>query len=159
MVNLEIWPARLSEADATVALALRAFDEFIAPDYPNEGIDHFYANVTPDSLTDVISDGGIVLVATVDGTLAGVVTVRDESHISWLYVEKVFHARGIGRELVIRAAEQIRERTPGATSITLNSSPFALPIYLRMGFQTTGPEMTKNGMRMIPMRAGIEIFI
>ena len=159
MVNLEIRPARLSEADATVALALRAFDEFIAPDYPNEGIDHFYANVTPDSLANAISDGSIVLLATVDGTLAGVVTVRDESHISWLYVEKAFHARGIGRELIIRAAAQIRERTPGAKSITLNSSPFAMPIYVRMGFKTTGPEMTKNGMRMIPMRAGIETFI
>jgi GNAT superfamily N-acetyltransferase len=159
VVNLEIRPARLSEADATVALALRAFDEFIAPDYPNEGIDHFYANVTPDSLANAISDGGIVLVATVDGTLAGVVTVRDESHISWLYVEKAYQARGIGRELVIRAAAQIRERAPDATAITLNSSPFALPIYVRMGFETAGPETTKNGMRMIPMRAGIEIFI
>lgn len=159
MVSLEIRPARSSEAKATVALTLRAFDEFIAPDYPEEGVNHFYANVTPERLADAISEGGIVLVATVDGTLAGVVTVRDETHISWLYVDKAFHARGIGGALLSRAVELIRKRSPDATTITLNASPYAGPIYVRMGFETTGPEMSKNGMRMIPMRAGIKNFI
>ena len=159
MNSLEIRPARLSEADATVALALRVFDAFIAPDYPNEGVEHFYANVTPGGLADVISNGEIVLVATVNGALAGVVTVRDESHISWLYVDKAYHTRGIGRNLVAGAVAQIRERAPDATTITLNSSPFAVPIYVRMGFEAVGPETTKHGMRMTPMRADIETFI
>jgi ribosomal protein S18 acetylase RimI-like enzyme len=159
VVNLEIRPARSSEAKATVALALRVFDEFIAPDYPEEGVNHFYANVTPERMADAISEGEIVLVATVEGTLAGVVTVRHETHISWLYVDKAFHARGIGRELLCRAVAQIKKRSPVATMITLNASPYAVPIYVRMGFETTGPEMSKHGMRMIPMHAGIKNFI
>jgi len=138
---------------------MRSFDEFIAPDYPDEGITHFYANVTPDRLIAAIREGSIVLVATVDGTLAGIITIGDKTHISWLYVEKIYHARGLGRALIGRAAAQIRERTPDATVITLNSSPFAFPIYMRMGFEATDPETTQNGMRMIPMSAGIEDFI
>ena len=159
MVSVQIRPAKKSDADLTVALALRSFDEFIAPDYPDEGIAHFYANVTVDGLVATINDGCIVLVATVDETLAGVAQVRDETHITWLYVDKAYHGCGIGRALVVSAAEQLRERTPAATELTLNSSPFAVPIYVRMGFQVSGPDKTKHGMRFTPMRAAIGTFI
>ena len=156
---MEIRPAQIAEAGSIVALALRAFDEFIAPDYSEQGIAHFHANVTADRLVASMNEGNIVLVATVDGVLAGVVTLRDETHISWLYVDKAYHGQGIGRKLVADAAEQVMVRTPDATMITLNASPYAVPIYLRMGFEAVRPETTKDGMRMTPMRASIESLI
>lgn len=159
MVRPEIRPAKKSDADATVALVLRSFDAFIAPDYPDEGAAHFYANVTTEALTAAIDDGNIVRVATVDGKLAGVVQVRDETHITWLYVDEAYHGRGIGRKLVVSAAEEVRKRTPAAKEITLNSSPFAVPIYVRMGFEVSGPEQTKDGMRFTPMCSAIGTFI
>jgi ribosomal protein S18 acetylase RimI-like enzyme len=103
-----------------------------------------------------MNEGNIVLVGTVGGVLAGVVTLRDETHISWLYVDKLYQRRGIGRRLVADAVAQVMVRTPGATVITLYSSPIAVPIYYRMGFEAVGPETTKDGMRMTPMRASIE---
>lgn len=159
MSGLQIRPAEKSDADSAVALVLRVFDEFIAPDYPAEGIDHFYAHVTKDALIAAIDDGQIVRLATIGNGLAGVVQVRDEAHITWLYVDGACHGRGIGRQLVVSAAEQIRERTPPITEITLNSSPFAVPIYVRMGFEINGVEETKDGLRFTPMRAEIETFI
>ena len=115
--------------------------------------------MTADGLAAAIDDGSIVRVAEVDEHLAGVVQVRDEAHITWLYVDGAYHGRGIGRALVVSAAEQVRERTPASTQITLNSSPFAVPIYIRLGFDVTGPEKTKDGMRFTPMCASIETFI
>ena len=106
-----------------------------------------------------MNEGNIVLVGTVGGVLAGVVTLRDETHISWLYVDKAYQGQGIGLKLVADAAEQVMLRTPGATMITLNASPYAVPIYFRMGFEAAGPEITKDGMRMTPMRANIESLI
>ena len=156
---MEIRPAQIAEAGSIVALALGAFDEFIAPDYSEQGIAHFHANVTTDRLIASMNEGNIVLVGTVGGVLAGVVTLRDETHISWLYVDKAYQGQGIGLKLVADAAEQVMLRTPGATMITLNASPYAVPIYFRMGFEAAGPEITKDGMRMTPMRANIESLI
>lgn len=157
MGSLKIRPARESDAKSTVDLALRAFDEFIAPEYPAEGVAHFYANVTTDGLVAAITDQEITLLATVDDTLAGVVQVRNETHITWLYVDKAYQRRGVGRKLLVSAVEEIRRRTPHATMITLNSSPYAVPIYRSIGFEATGPEQTKDGMRMTPMQANISI--
>lgn len=156
---MEIRIPQIEEADPTVKLVLRAFDEFIAPDYGDEGIAHFYAHITTPDLIAAIENCDIVLVAAEAHELAGVVRVRDESHVSWLYVDKKFQRRGIGRHLVRRAAEEIKARTPLASEITLNSSPYAAPIYQRMGFTPAGPDMTKNGMRMTPMRANIETLL
>jgi len=153
--DLEIRPPLVAEADATVALVLRAFDEFIAPDYSEEGIATFHAVITADSLVEAIHDGDIVLVGLVDGVLTGVVRVRDETHISWLYVDRQYQSRGIGRKLVRSAVAQIGARHPEAATITLHSSPFAVPIYQRMGFAVAGSETTKDGIRMTPMFATI----
>lgn len=159
MSDLQIRPAEESDAESAVALVLRAFDEFIAPDYPADGIEHFYTHVTKEALVAAINDGKIVRLATVGNRLVGVVQLRDEAHITWLYVDGACHGRGIGRQLVVSAAEQIRERTPSITEITLNSSPFAVPIYVRMGFEINGAEQIKDGMRFTPMRAAIGMFI
>lgn len=156
---MQIQPAELGQADAVVALVHRVFDEFIAPDYPDEGVAHFYANVTVDGLVKAIREDEIVMLAIVDDMLAGVVQVLNETHITWLYVDRTFHGRGIGRKLVLSAVGQIRERTPEAAVITLNSSPYAVSIYRRMGFEPGGSEKIKDGVRMTPMRAGIETFV
>ena len=156
--ELTIRPARLSDAEAAVNLVLRSFDEFIAPDYPPEGVDHFHAHVTVDGLIDSITNREIVFVAVVDERLAGVVQVRDDTHITWLYVDKSRHRSGIGRELVVSAAREIRRRTAEADAITLNSSPYALEIYRRMGFVADGPETVRDGMRFTAMRADIGKF-
>lgn len=156
MDELEIRPAHVADADATIALVLRTFDEFIAPDYSEEGVATFYAAITADNLVAAIDDGDIILLGLVDGILAGVVRVRDQTHISWLYVDKPYQSRGIGRQLITTAASQIGVRHPEATMVTLSSSPFALPIYRRLGFEVAGKETTKDGIRMTPMSAGMK---
>jgi GNAT superfamily N-acetyltransferase len=158
MTVIEIRPARLSDAESTIAMVMRAFDAFVAPDYSAEGIDHFHNEVTAASLECAINDDEIVLVALADADLVGVIKVRDETHISLLFVDELHQARGIGLELITRAVAEIQNRTPDATTITVNSSPFALPVYIHMGFESAGPETETDGMKYFPLRAGIEIF-
>jgi hypothetical protein len=45
----------------------------------------------------------------------------------------------------------VREQTPQAVEITLNSAPSALVAYLRMGFRPSGPPATRQGIPGQPM--------
>ena len=56
-----------------------------------------------------------------------------------------YHRRGVGTGLF----ERLREDFPGA--LTVNSSPFGLPFYERLGFTALSGEQTVNGIRFTPM--------
>ena len=159
MTRPTIRTPRRNEAPEIVELVRRSFDEFIAPGYDEDGISHFYEHITIEDLNAAIHDDRIVFAAILDEQPVGVINVRDDTHIMWLYVEGRFHRRGIARQLVARVAREISVRTPAAEYVTLNSSPFAVPIYTRMGFSATGPETTENGMRFTPMRATIATLV
>jgi len=44
-----------------------------------------------------------------------------------------------------------RPPKPDGEGLTVNSSPNAVPAYIRMGFSPTGPEEVRNGIRFTPM--------
>jgi predicted GNAT family N-acyltransferase len=71
-------------------------------------------------------------------------------------VDEHYHRQGIARELLKRALEICaRNRTDQAT-ITVNSSPNSVEVYQHLGFQATGAEQTKNGIRFVPMALSIQ---
>ncbi len=154
--RLHIRPVRVAEAEEVIELVLRSFDEFVAPDYALEGVQKFHTDVTVASLVEALESGDIVLLGIGGSNIAGVVKVRDETHISWLFVAREFMTQGIGRRLLSAAVQEIMARTPAATAVTLNASPYALPIYAKMGFAVAGAETVEHGMRMTPMQASIE---
>ena len=155
---LHIRPALKAEAEPVIALVLRSFDDFIAQDYTAEGVNRFHTDVTVASLVEAIEKGEIVLLALKDSDIAGVVKVRDETHISWLYVSEAIMSQGIGRQLPYAAVQEIKARHPDTTATTLNASPYGLPIYSELGFDIAGDEISDNGMRMTPMQAAIGVF-
>ena len=44
-----------------------------------------------------------------------------------------------------------RREKPDLVAITVNSSPYAVPIYERLGFRQTKPEQVVDGIRIVPM--------
>jgi len=42
--------------------------------------------------------------------------------------------------------------------MTVNSSPYAVPIYHKLGFKDTGSEQVVNGLRFTPMEQNTEPF-
>lgn len=77
--------------------------------------------------------------------LLGVIAMRGR-HISLFFVAKGYHNKGIGRQLF----EYAKSRT-AFRELTVNSSPYAVPIYKQMGFFATGQERLTNGVRYTPM--------
>jgi GNAT superfamily N-acetyltransferase len=142
------------EAEAALALVMRSFDKFVRPDFSDEGAQEFARSAR--EFIVARPPGHHICVAERAGRLVGVIDVRDESHVCLFFVEPEELGRGIGRGLLdfaLAGAEGGDGAAPSttATVITVNSSPWAVPVYERLGFAVSGPLWELNGIRSVPM--------
>lgn len=145
-------PMNAEEAGEVCRLVERVFIEFVAPGYAPEGVAEFLAVVDAEKMARRVSAGNLVLVAQAGDRLAGMVEVRFPCHVSLLFVDKAFHRQGIARRLFETALSSHIEVRPDLKAVIVNSSPYAVSIYGRLGFEATGPEEFRNGMVFTPMR-------
>ena len=130
------------ETEAALRLAWKVFVEFESPDYAPEGTEEFRKTLRDDAYL-----AGIRYYGAFDGqSLAGMLGFREEkAHLCFFFVDGAYHRQGIGTSLFKR----LREDCPGR--ITVNSSPYGLPFYRRLGFTATDTEQTFRGIRFTPM--------
>lgn len=89
--------------------------------------------------------------AMLNGGLAGVVAVRDNSHLFHLFVAQHLHGQGIGKKLWQAAWNDARSLgNPG--QFTVNSSMGALEMYKHWGFEPAGGPIQQHGIAYVPMR-------
>ncbi len=138
-----------------ISLVWKTFLKFEASDYSKEGVKNFNDFITDHTLFRMFEKGYYRVMVALDGhRIIGVISVRDSSHISLLFVEECYHRKGIGRRLIMEMAEYI-SLEEGISKMTVNSSPYATEFYHRIGFQDTGFEQVSGGIRFTPM----EIFL
>lgn len=136
----------------TLDLVWRVFQEYEAPEYPEEGIEEFRAYIAPQVIRGEMNRGNLDLwVCLEDGQVVGMIGSRGRSHITLLFVHGAYHRRGIARMLYTSAQVHCME-TSGGHEMTVHSSPYAVEAYRRLGFEPTGQERTVNGLRFTPMR-------
>lgn len=136
---------RLSAEEIPAALALiwEVFSAFEAPEYPPEGIATFRASLHDQERLRALHFYG----AFDRGTLVGVLCMRAPQHIGGFFVRADHHRRGIGRALF----EAMRQDYP-VQVFTVHSSPYAVPVYERLGFVATAAEQVTDGLRYTPMQ-------
>jgi GNAT superfamily N-acetyltransferase len=128
------------------------FSEFEAPEYSKEGINIFKDFINPQRLADDIRYNGFKIYCCFEGDiLAGVLALRNQKHISLLFVRKSHHKKGIARELVRMIIEYIQKANPYVHELTVNSSPYAVEIYKKLGFTATDTMQEKDGIIYMPM--------
>ncbi len=132
-------------------LVARSFNEFIAPDFPDEGIEEFFRYSNPRALIKRSDGNHFVLVAEAQGSIAGMIEIRETRHVSMLFVDKAFHRRGIGKELLRAALDRIESVNRPPRKVTVHSSRFAVPFYESLGFARTEEEKIIHGVIHIPM--------
>ena len=132
-------------------LVLRVFDQFVAPDYSEEGIQEFKSYITHEQLIELCIEGHDILVARHADRFLGVIDIRQHHHISLFFVDAEFQNQGIGKVLFQKAIVLCKKNMPELNQISVNASPYAVPIYRKLGFQESGVEQIKNGMRFQPM--------
>ena len=142
---------RTGEADAVSKLILASFSEFIGPEYTDQGIAEFRKFVAPAALTARSADNHFVRVADAEGTLVGMIEIRENNHVALLFVDKTRQRYGVATGLLHLALEDARAASPDTERITVNSSRYGVAAYEKLGFRQTGPERTVNGIAFIPM--------
>lgn len=71
-----------------------------------------------------------------------------------LFVDGRYHKQGIARKLFKEALMTIKNN--GAIDkITVNSSPYAVEVYHKLGFKDNNVEQTVDGIRFTPMQFNI----
>jgi len=147
----------LSEKDIKDALELvwSVFSEFEAPEYDPEGIAVFREFIAFDSISEMLSAGTMhVWGSFEEAVLTGVTAMRGPGHISLFFVRKEYQRRGIARSLFTVVEQNCRNLK--LDNITVNSSPYAVVIYRRLGFVDTDLETVTNGIQFTPMRYDIK---
>ena len=145
--ELRIRPLVEEEIGAALDLAWEVFKEFEAPDYAPQGAKAFYASIhAPAYLAQLRIYGAFA-----GDALLGILATRSSgTHIALFFVRGAYHRQGVGKQLFLRACQE----SP-AEQMTVNSSPYAVEIYRRLGFCETDAEQTLDGIRYTPMRCTI----
>jgi ribosomal protein S18 acetylase RimI-like enzyme len=150
------------EADFAAAgeATARAYHEFLTPDRP--GFTAYVARIA-----DIAARAGdaTILVAVVNGVIAGSATLEldsrispssaeplaaDEAHLRMLGVSPEYRGRGVARRLVAACVERARER--GKRRLTLDTAPVmvaAQRLYTTMGFRPTPERVMPDGLALL----------
>ena len=140
---MEIRKLKETEKPAAMHLVWRVFQELEAPEYKPEGIHAFHDYITDQAAVTALTVYGAFIGERLVGTLA----IREGgTHISLFFVDPAWHCRGVGKVLFQRF---LADSAPG--TVTVNSSPYAVEIYSRLGFRPVGPERVDDGIRYTPM--------
>jgi GNAT superfamily N-acetyltransferase len=136
------------ELNCGVELAWEVFQQFEAPDYSRQGVEEFYKSIYDPEWLNMLQAFG----AFEQNEMIGVIASRKQgSHIALFFVKGEYHRRGIGRRLFEKMLQESRVEV-----ITVNSSPYAVPIYHKFGFQDVDAEQTVNGIRFTPMKLQVK---
>ena len=131
------------EISDALELVWKVFLEYEAPDYTEEGINEFKRTIEDDSWVNAREFYGAF-----DGDkIVGVIATKDGNHIALFFVDGRYHNKGIGKALF-----EFIKKDSLTGNISVNSSPFAVPIYHRLGFENTDSEQITNGVRYTPMK-------
>lgn len=145
-MSLKIRKTRVSDARDISDLVLSLKDIFLA-DPASEEVQAFLETLQPDATAErIVSAEFEYHVAENEHGICGVIAIREKSHVYHLFVRSDSHRQGIARALW----EHARHHS-GARSFTVNSSPYAVPAYERLGFRATGPQRSEHGLDFVPM--------
>lgn len=147
----EIKAEKLKDA---LTLVNQVFSEFVAVDYSDQGKTTFsnYLKSKYDEVSSDIASGHKKIWGYyINDEIAGVIAKKGISHIALFFVNKKKQNQGIGKKLFNFFVDYIKQNT-NAEIITVNSSPFAVRIYEKLGFNKTSEKQEKDGIIFIPMK-------
>lgn len=139
------------EIDTAFSLIWNTFSEFVASDYSPEGINTFRTEfIESKEFKERFYNGRQIMYgAYSDEILLGVISISDKGNISFLFVDKEYHRRGIASMLFNHLISILKEKR--IETITLKASPYALPFYHAMGFKDIDKQQDYKGISYTPM--------
>jgi GNAT superfamily N-acetyltransferase len=154
---IQIRPMEPDEIQTVSELVFRSFRNNVAAYYSEEGAETFFNYTNPKELAERRQKDHFFLVAVRDRQIIGMIEIRNNNHISLLFVEPLRQYQGVGKKLLEKAVAIIRQADPQALSLTVNSSPNSVEAYKRFGFAPTDSFQEKNGIQFLPMMLEIPV--
>lgn len=150
--SYQIRSAYRDEWDDAMALAWKTFLRFEADVYSPEGVRNFEEFITDTTLHRMFVMGVYQMFVALDqDKIVGMITLRNSTHISLLFVDEKYHRRGIGRALMKHLTNYLLSEV-GADHVTVNASPYGVGFYHKLGFKDLRPEEVKDGIIYTPMK-------
>jgi GNAT superfamily N-acetyltransferase len=131
-------------------LIRKVYDEFVAQDYSEEGNRFFYEWIQPARLKERQKEQINLYVAMVDKEIAGMIEIRNNDHISLLFVDKAFHRQGIARLLFAKSLKKCLLKDKSLDKFYVHASPYSIRAYERMGFVAADSMQENNGIKYLP---------
>ena len=154
--QLEYREIKQEELPETLNLVRKVFDEFEAPYYSEEGIASFYKFIDINNMSEQYSNGSLYFYGCfVNDIIVGMIAIKDFIHISLLFVDKQYHKQGIARSLFNNIIQICKEKNPSLKTITVNSSPYAVEFYHKLGFSNVSSEQVVDGIKFTPMELNL----
>ncbi len=98
------------EADISV-LIRNVHDEFVAPDYTEEGNAFFYDWIASEKIAERQKAHISLFVAVIDSILVVMIEIRENNIISLLFVDRKYQRQGIAKSLVATALPTMKTST------------------------------------------------
>lgn len=153
-IEYTIRPLQDSEWEMAMQLAWDTFLIYEAPEFSQVGIKNFENFVKDPKLKQMYINGDFKAIGTfVDDAIVGILGARGD-HISLLFVDSVYHHQGIASNMLKRYFREAKEAN--FTKVTVNSSPYAIHFYKKLGFNNMTEELTRDGIRFTPMMLNLQ---
>lgn len=149
--QIVIRPIQKNEWEEAMLLAWNTFLRYETADYSLEGVKSFRDFVKGKKLHEMFLMGEYPTWGAFDnGVMVGVVSMRNKSHISLLFVDGDYHRRGIATNLLKVLFEHVKDEEH-LTEVTVNAAPYAKGFYHKIGFVDLDEEKIADGIRYTPM--------
>jgi N-acetylglutamate synthase-like GNAT family acetyltransferase len=143
--------AQHQDAQVINELILKVFDKYVGYGYSLKSQSIFRMYCHPNAMMTRSTEGtSFCLVAILEQEIIGIIEVQNGNHIALLFVDDRYHKNGIAKNLVSLSIKRAK-----VTDIGVNSSPYAVDIYKKMGFEQLDEEQEREGIRSIPMKKSI----
>ncbi len=128
-----------------VQLITLVVEQDIKDEMTAQGVKTFFRFIEPEAFKKRIRIGSQVWIYKINAELAGIIEISPDNHILLFFVSKDYRNQGIGKALFNKVKSDIPEK------ITANSTAYALPIYLKLGFVRHGLPFKRNGITAYPV--------
>lgn len=149
--ELSIRPVRPSEAASISALVRESFVELAAPDWEERAQQRFFAEIEPESLARKIAAAAYAAGAFRGDRILGFLLMPSPALLGSLFVHPNSLRQGIATALWESARLRLETAFPEVRTVELNSTPYALEFYRKVGFVPISAEFTRDGARVIRM--------
>ena len=153
MLEYKIEELNLENLEEAINVIEDTFMKFEAPDYTKEGIESFFKFANYKTIKENLSKNMKMYVAKVNEKIVGVIGYRDNSHINLLFVLEEYQHNGIAKALYNLVLENCKNANN--KRITVNSSPYAHNVYLKLGFIDDNQMQEVDGIKFYPMHKEI----